>query len=80
MVILNGLLDSLLGLTLLWIAWRTVTTTDLFQAVLSFMIFGLLMAFTWAWLQAPDVALAEATLGAVLTSVLLLDVVHEFDK
>lgn len=34
--------------------------------------FGLLMALVWARLHAPDIALAEATIGAGLTGALLL--------
>lgn len=38
-----------------------------------FIIFGLLMALAWARLAAPDIALAEAAIGAGLTGALLLD-------
>lgn len=37
-----------------------------------FIAFGLLMALAWVRLQAPDVALAEAAIGAGLTGALLL--------
>jgi uncharacterized MnhB-related membrane protein len=39
------------------------------------MIFGLLMALTWVRLDAPDIALAEAAIGAGLTGALLLDTI-----
>jgi energy-converting hydrogenase B subunit D len=38
-----------------------------------FIVFGLLMALAWARLDAPDIALAEAAIGAGLTGALLLD-------
>jgi hypothetical protein len=38
-----------------------------------FIVFGLLMTLAWARLQAPDIALAEAAIGAGLTGALLLD-------
>lgn len=64
--------DSLLILGLLWLAWRALTTSDLLKAVVLFISFGLLMALAWARLNAPDVALAEAAIGAGLTGALLL--------
>jgi energy-converting hydrogenase B subunit D len=46
-----------------------------FHAVVLFIVFGLLMALAWARLGAPDIALAEAAIGAGLTGALLLDAV-----
>lgn len=66
------LFDLLLGLMLLWLAWRTLAAPSLFEACVSFIAFGLLMALSWVRLEAPDVALAEAAVGAGLTGVLLL--------
>lgn len=70
---INWLFDAPLAAGLLWLSWRTVTSLDLFKAIVLFIIFGLLMALCWARLAAPDVALAEAAIGAGLTGVLLLD-------
>lgn len=67
--------DLLMGLALLWSAWRTLTTPDLTRAVVVFIVFGLLMTLAWARLDAPDIALAEAAIGAGLTGALLLDAV-----
>ena len=64
--------DSLLGLGLLWLAWRALSSPDLFKAIVLFVAFGLLMALAWVRLDAPDVALAEAAIGAGLTGALLL--------
>lgn len=64
--------DSLLGLGLLWLAWRALNCPDLFKAIVLFIAFGLLMALAWVRLDAPDVALAEAAIGAGLTGALLL--------
>lgn len=72
MTLLNYLFDGLLGLLLLWLAWRTLACTDLFKAAVLFITFGLLMAIAWVRLDAPDVALAEAAIGAGLTGALLL--------
>ncbi|SFF81987.1 Na(+)/H(+) antiporter subunit B [Neptunomonas qingdaonensis] len=69
---LHWAFDSLLGLSLLWLAWRALTSPDLFKAIVLFISFGLLMSLAWVRLGAPDVALAEAAIGAGLTGALLL--------
>jgi energy-converting hydrogenase B subunit D len=69
--------DLLLGVTLLWLAWRVLSSPDLFKAVVLFIVFGLLMALAWTRLDAPDIALAEAAIGAGLTGALLLDAVGQ---
>jgi len=66
-------LDLLLGLTLVVTAGLALAARDMFRAVVMFIVFGLLMALAWVRLQAPDIALAEAAIGAGLTGVLLLD-------
>ncbi|WP_410343603.1 Na(+)/H(+) antiporter subunit B [Thioalkalivibrio sp.] len=66
-------LDLLLGLTLVVTAALALAARDMFRAVIMFIVFGLLMALAWVRLQAPDIALAEAAIGAGLTGVLLLD-------
>lgn len=70
--VLLSAFDILLGLALLWLAWRALVSPDLFQAIVLFIAFGLLMALAWVRLDAPDVALAEAAIGAGLTGALLL--------
>jgi len=67
--------DILLVAALLWSAARALTAADLFRAVVMFIVFGLLMALAWARLDAPDIALAEAAIGAGLSGALLLDTV-----
>lgn len=64
--------DALLAVALLWLAWRVAATPRLFEAVVLFVAFGLLMALCWMRLGAPDVALAEAAIGAGLTGALLM--------
>ncbi len=73
---MSGLiLDLLLVVALLWSAVRALTSPDLFRAVVLFIVFSLLMALAWARLNAPDIALAEAAIGAGITGALLLDTV-----
>lgn len=67
--------DLLLVAALLWSAVRALVVRDLFHAVVLFIVFGLLMSLAWARLGAPDIALAEAAIGAGLTGALLLDAI-----
>ncbi|MFN4261542.1 MAG: hydrogenase subunit MbhD domain-containing protein [Gemmataceae bacterium] len=67
------LLDVLLTLTLVGLAVRVLTAPDLFQAIVWFIVFGLIMAIVWTRLQATDIALAEAAIGAGLTGALFLN-------
>ncbi len=71
-MILQWMFDGVLVITLLWLAWRALRSPDLFKAIVLFIAFGLVMALAWVRLQAPDVALAEAAIGAGLTGALLL--------
>lgn len=71
----DWLLDLLLLAALLATASAALLSRDLFRAVVVFIAFGLLMSLAWVRLQAPDIALAEAAIGAGLSGVLLLDAV-----
>lgn len=64
--------DLLLSLTLLWLAWQLLRSTDIFKAIIFFISFGLLMSIAWVRMHAPDVALAEAAIGTGLTGPLFL--------
>lgn len=66
------LLDGVLALLLLLLAGRCVTAASLLQAIVAFIVLGLLLALSWVRLEAPDLALAEAAIGAGLLGVLLL--------
>jgi multisubunit Na+/H+ antiporter MnhB subunit len=66
------LLDALLILVLLGLAWATLESRDPRRGVVLFIAFGLVLALVWARLAAPDLALAEAAIGAGLSGALLL--------
>lgn len=66
-------LDLVLVVLLIWLGWRALAGADLFKAVVQFIVFGLLLSLAWVRLGAPDVALAEAAIGAGLAGALLLD-------
>lgn len=71
--------DGILAVALLWTAWQAIHAAGLFRAVVSFMVFGLLMALAWVRLEAPDIALAEAAIGAGITGALLLSALGRLD-
>lgn len=66
------LFDVVLAGTLAGIAWRLLASPDPFKSVVLFIAFGLLTALTWARIGAPDLALAEAAIGAGVTGALFL--------
>lgn len=70
-------IDLTLGFALIALCWRVLTATDLFKAVVLFIVYGLLMSLAWARLHAIDIALAEAAIGAGLTGALMLDAVGQ---
>ena len=65
-------IDLVLGMTLLWLAWRALNSPDLFRAVVLFIALGLVLGLVWVRLDAVDIALAEIALGAGVTGALLL--------
>ena len=64
--------DLLLSATLVGLAVAALTSREPRRAVILFIAFGLLLALVWARLRAPDVALAEAAIGAGLAGALML--------
>ncbi|MDH5300877.1 MAG: DUF4040 domain-containing protein [Gammaproteobacteria bacterium] len=72
--------DALLVVTLLWLAWQSMSSRDLFRGIVSFIAFGLLLALIWVRLDAPDVALAEAAIGAGLSGALLLTALSRLES
>nr|WP_298412921.1 DUF4040 domain-containing protein [uncultured Halomonas sp.] len=66
------LFDLLLILGLLSFATLSLTVRDVFTSIVLFISTGLIIALTWARLGAPDIAIAEAAIGAGLTGALLL--------
>lgn len=70
-------LDALLVAVLLGLAWAILESRDPQRGVALFIAFGLVLAVVWARLAAPDVALAEAAIGAGLSGALLLAAVRD---
>lgn len=74
-VVLDGLLAGALPI----LAWRALTTDDVHEAVVLFIALGLLSAAAWARLDAPDIALVEAAVGAGITGALLVTTLRVLD-
>ena len=66
------IIDFVLVAGTLLLALMCVTAKDLFRAIVLFVSLGLFVTIVWARLQAWDVAIAEAAIGAGLTGALLL--------
>lgn len=66
-------LDGALLLLVPGLAVRMLVTRDLFEAIVLFVPYGLTLAIVWVRVGAPDLALAEAALGAGVTGALLLN-------
>lgn len=64
--------DFLLCVLIGAVALSAVLMRDLFTAIVFFIVYGLLAAIAWVRLNAIDVALAEAAIGAGLTGLLLV--------
>lgn len=74
--VLTSALDGLLAVAVVTLAGLALFVRERVTAVVLFLAFGLVLALVWVRLRAPDVALAEAALGAGLTGALLLDAVR----
>ena len=72
--------DLLLALTLVGLAWTALTAKDIFKAIVLFISFGMLMAVAWLRLQAVDIALAEAAIGAGLTGAIFIMTIKRISK
>lgn len=64
--------DVLLMLCTLSVAALALYHPRMFAAAVLFIVYGLLLSLIWLRLSAPDVALAEAAIGAGITGVLLI--------
>ena len=53
-------------------AVAAATTRNLLGAVIVFMIYSLMMAVLWQRMNAPDLAITEAAVGAGITSILFI--------
>ncbi len=71
------ILNILLLLFLVVCAVVVARTKDLLSAVVIFAAYSLVMAIIWQQLEAPDLAITEAAMGAGVTTVLLIVVISK---
>lgn len=69
--------DIVLSVFILLMAWGALYAPRRHDAMALFVAFGVVVALVWARLGAPDLALAEAAIGAGLTGVLLLQAARQ---
>ena len=69
---LGSLLDLVIIGSLIVLAIQTVRGPSLFRAIIHFIVMGLTLALAWARLGAPDLAMAEAAIGAGVTGALMM--------
>jgi multisubunit Na+/H+ antiporter MnhB subunit len=66
------LVDVILAIGLVATSLRVVSGSELFRDIVVFIVFGLVVALSWSRLGAPDLAMAEAAIGAGVTGALML--------
>ena len=71
-MIAQGITEAFLLLVIVASALFTVKTKDLVTAALSLSVLSLFISMEFYLLQAPDVAIAEAAVGAVLTTAIYI--------
>lgn len=72
MELMTTILNTLLLIFLIVCAIAVAKTRDLLSAVIIFAAYSLIMAIIWQQLEAPDIAITEAAIGAGVTSLLLI--------
>lgn len=71
--------DVLIVISLAWTGVLVLASRSFLRAAVLFIAFGLLMSLAWVRLLAPDIALAEAAIGAGITGVLLIDALRHME-
>lgn len=75
--ILTMIFQYLLLIFLVVCALAVARMRDLLGAVIIFASYSLVMAIVWQQLEAPDVAITEAAIGAGVTSLLFIVVISK---
>ena len=66
-----GIIEVFLLIMLLICGIATCVNKNLMTSLIIFMAFSVIMSIVWALLEAPDLAITEAAVGAGISSVLL---------
>jgi multisubunit Na+/H+ antiporter MnhB subunit len=79
MQVADWFMDGLLGLSVLGLGWLLLGSRDFIRTAVLFVVLGIFMSLAWVRLRAPDIALAEAAIGAGVTGVLLMDAIRHME-
>lgn len=72
-----GVLDLVLAVLTIALAWSALSIQSLREGVALFIALGLVVALVWARLAAPDLAIAEVAVGSGITGALLMAAMHD---
>ena len=74
------ILNTVLIIFLILCAIAVEKTKDLLGAVIIFASYSLIMATIWLILRAPDIAMAEAAIGAGVTSIMFIATISRTNR
>jgi uncharacterized MnhB-related membrane protein len=74
------IIDVLLLLFLVVCALEIMRTKDLLSAVIIFSAYSMVMAIVWQQLNAPDIAITEAAVGAGITAMLFVAAISKTSR
>lgn len=72
--------DLVLLTALAFAAYRAIHAPALFAGVVVYIVFGVVLAVVWVRLEAPDLAIAEAAIGAGVTGAMLLEAARQLGE
>jgi len=72
--------DLIVAATLVGLAAALLFVPGLYRAAVLFIVFGLVLTIAWVRLDAFDVALAEAAIGAGLLGALIVGAVRQLER
>jgi len=75
-LLMHGIVLALIIIT----AYLSLTLEDILASVISFAVMSLLLALEFYMLQAPDVAMAEAAIGAGLTTAIFILAIKKTER
>lgn len=72
MIVFTSILDLVLATLTIGLAWRTLNSRSMRDAVALFIALGVVVSLIWARMEAPDLAIAEVAIGSGITGALLM--------
>lgn len=77
---LTQVFDVLVAVAIVALAGGVLFIPNLFRSAVLFIVFGLVLSIAWVRLDAVDLALAEAAIGAGLLGVLVVGAASQFER